>query len=83
MNDYTQHPNLLASSPNTTSDKLLLRIGTAAELLDVSRSKLYSMINQGIVPAKRIGNSIRISVEDLAELDRKSAKRIRLIISHN
>ena len=67
MNDYTQNPNPLASFPNTTSDKLLLRVGTAAKLLDVSRSTLYSLIQQGLVPAIRINKSIRIPVDRLRQ----------------
>jgi excisionase family DNA binding protein len=65
MDANTQSAISLTSQTNTTSDKLLLRVGHAAKLLDVSRSTLYSLIHQGLVPAKRIGNSIRISVEDL------------------
>lgn len=65
MNDYTQNPIQLTNAPNPIHDHLLLRVGKAAELLDVSRSTMYALIHRGLVPAKRIGNSIRISVEDL------------------
>jgi hypothetical protein len=53
VNDYTQNANPLTIAPNTRCDQLLLRVGSAAEL------------HQGLVPAIIVGNSIRISVDDL------------------
>jgi excisionase family DNA binding protein len=65
MNDYTKASKPITSTPNTISEQLLLRVGTAAELLDVSRSTMYSLIHKRVVPAIRVGKSIRISVDDL------------------
>jgi excisionase family DNA binding protein len=65
MNANTQNLISLTNPTNATSDKLLLRVGNAAKLCDLSRSTMYSLIHQGLVPAIRIGNSIRISVDDL------------------
>jgi excisionase family DNA binding protein len=47
------------------NQRILLRVSAAAELLDISRSKLYELINQGQVPHVRIGNSLRLPVESL------------------
>jgi len=46
-------------------EPLLLRVPAAAKLLDVSRSKLYDLIHQGVVPSIRLGNCLRIPVERL------------------
>lgn len=45
--------------------QLLLRIPEAAHILNISKSKLYSLVNQGTIPAIRVGESIRISVAEL------------------
>jgi excisionase family DNA binding protein len=46
-------------------DRILLRVAAAARAMDVSRSKLYVLINQAQVPHVRIGGSLRIPVQAL------------------
>ena len=42
------------------TEKLLLTVPEAAETLGVSRSHLYSLIQQGRLPTIRLGCSVRI-----------------------
>jgi len=44
---------------------LMLRPREAAELIGVSRSKLYALIHAGEIPSKRLGKSIRIPSHEL------------------
>lgn len=46
-------------------ERLLLRVNEAAELLGVSRSKTYELIAARIIPAVRIGSSVRVPLEEL------------------
>jgi excisionase family DNA binding protein len=47
---------------------LLLRVADAAELLQISRTKLYELIARGEVPAVRIGGSVRVSRRELERI---------------
>lgn len=47
--------------------KQTIRPETFAKLYDVSRSKVYQWINEGIVPAWRVGGTILIPVDGLNE----------------
>lgn len=46
-------------------DKLLLRPAEAAELLGVSRSRLYALLAEGRLPVVRIGQTMRVPVREL------------------
>jgi len=46
-------------------DRLLLRPSEAAELLGLSRSKVYALLAAGELPAVKIGNSTRVPVVEL------------------
>jgi|HubBroStandDraft_6_1064221.scaffolds.fasta_scaffold2696179_1 excisionase family DNA binding protein len=46
----------------------LLRLGRFAALVDVSRSKIYTMISAGELRAVRVGGSLRIPAEELDRL---------------
>jgi len=46
-------------------DKLLLRPLEAADILAVSKSKIYELLSSGLIPSIRIGKSIRIPSEEL------------------
>ena len=46
-------------------DKILLRPSEAAELLGVSRSKVYELLARGVLPRVRVGLSLRIPVQAL------------------
>ena len=47
--------------------RLLVRADRAAQLCDVSRSKLYQMLADGTLPYVRLGKSIRVPVEALKD----------------
>jgi excisionase family DNA binding protein len=44
-------------------EKLLYRVSTAAEILDISRSQAYKLINLQILESVRVGNSVRVPAE--------------------
>lgn len=46
-------------------EKLLLRPDEAAVAIGVGRSKIYSLIAAGELPAVRVGSSLRVPLEDL------------------
>ena len=51
------------------SQKLLLRVSEAANQLSLSKSYLYRLVCEGVIPSVRIGNAVRIShdvVQDIA-----------------
>jgi excisionase family DNA binding protein len=50
---------------SSDNDRLLIGVSEAAQMLSVSKSKLYELINQGMVPAIKVGHSLRIPVEQL------------------
>ena len=45
--------------------KLLLTVKEASEVLAISRSKLYGLLNSGYLPSVHIGRSRRLRVTDL------------------
>jgi excisionase family DNA binding protein len=47
--------------------KLLLTITEACQVLAISRSKLYDLLNSGHLPSVHIGRSRRIRMTDLEE----------------
>ena len=47
--------------------KLLLTITEASQVLAVSRSKLYELLNSGNLPSVHIGRSRRIRMKDIEE----------------
>jgi len=62
------------SENNPGAAKLLVRVTVAAGMLDISKSNLYLLINQGIVPAIRVGKSLRIPIEWLHDWILKQPK---------
>ena len=50
------------------TDKLLFKVKTAAQMLDISRSQIYNLVNAGVLRAVRVGKSIRIPAEALREV---------------
>jgi len=46
-------------------EKLLLRPDEAALAIGVGRSKMYALIAAGEVPSIRVGNALRVPLEDL------------------
>jgi excisionase family DNA binding protein len=60
---------VMAPPPN---GKVLLRVAEASDALSVSRSTLYQLIQQGVVPVVRIGRSVRVprqALERIAQTD--------------
>jgi excisionase family DNA binding protein len=49
------------------TEKLLVTVPAAAEVLSVARSKVYAMVQAGELPAVRLGKSLRIPVRALTE----------------
>ena len=43
----------------------LLKANEVAEILNVSRSHVYNLMNKGIIPTVYIANSLRVRPEDL------------------
>lgn len=43
----------------------------AADMLNVSRPHIVKLVEEGIIPYKKVGSHRRISIEDLIEYDRK------------
>jgi excisionase family DNA binding protein len=57
-------------------DKLLLRPQEAAELLGISRAKMYDLIGRGEIPSVKIGNSTRVPHKALEQrIDELLAER--------
>jgi excisionase family DNA binding protein len=55
-------------APPETNVPLLLRVPEAAELLAVSRTKVYQLIASGDIPVVRIGKSVRVARRELERL---------------
>jgi excisionase family DNA binding protein len=52
-------PSVQARDVNLPEAPLLLRVGEAAQTLNVSRSAMYQLVASGQVPVVRIGLSVR------------------------
>jgi len=52
----------------TPDEKLLVTPAVAAEKLSISRSKLYELLEMGILRSVKLGTCRRIPVEALVEL---------------
>lgn len=46
-------------------EKLLLKLPEAGERLGLGRSKLYELIQEGVLPVVRIGRSVRVPASEL------------------
>ncbi len=51
---------------------ILLRVGEAAKLLSVSRSRAYELIHQGKIPSLDLGGTIRVPYDALQAIVRDS-----------
>lgn len=47
------------------TERLLLRVEEAAEMLSLGRSKTYALVASGDLPSVRIGKARRIHIDDL------------------
>jgi len=46
-------------------ERLLLRPSEAAQVIGVSRSKVYELLSEGVLPAIRLGRVVRVPLEAL------------------
>jgi len=55
----------------------LLKSDEVAEILKVSRSFAYQLMNRGDIPTVRIGSAVRVRVEDLeAYINQKAVQNV-------
>jgi excisionase family DNA binding protein len=59
---------------SSDDNHLLVPVARAAEMLSISRSKAYQLISEGILPAVRVGSSIRIPLKWLEEWIEEQAR---------
>jgi excisionase family DNA binding protein len=50
---------------DTKNPRLLIRVGEAAEMLSIARSKAYVMVQTGELPSVRLGKSVRVPLQAL------------------
>jgi excisionase family DNA binding protein len=55
-------------------DKLLYRVEDAAEVLSLSRAKLYEYIARQELPVQKFGGSTRIHADDLKAFARRESR---------
>ena len=48
-------------------ERLLLRVGEAAELTGIGRSKAYELVASGVWPSVKIGRSVRVPAAELRD----------------
>lgn len=53
----------------------LLSAGEVAKALNISKSKAYQLMQQGVIPSLRIGRSPRVKPEDLQNFINKENKQ--------
>ena len=58
---------IYTTSPDTDNEKpiLLLKVSDVARMTQVSPSQVYTMIQEGALPAIRFGTALRVRPEDL------------------
>ena len=58
------------------TDKLLLTVREAQDILSIGRSKLYELIASGALPVVRIGRAVRLPAKELEKwvIDQKQVK---------
>lgn len=57
----------IACRLEVTPAKLLLTVNEASQVLSISRSKFYDLLNSGHLPSVHIGRSRRVRMRDLEE----------------
>lgn len=56
--------------------KTYLKAKTIAQVLGISRSKAYQILNSGMIPTVRFGSTVRVHPDDLQEFLNKSKQDI-------
>lgn len=57
----------VALKQDSSPAKLLLTVTEACQILAISRSKFYELLNSGGIPSMRIGRSRRIRIKDIED----------------
>jgi excisionase family DNA binding protein len=57
----------LVRQRDATVQKLLLTVPEAGRALAISRSKMYDLLNSGLLPSVHIGRSRRVRVRDVED----------------
>jgi excisionase family DNA binding protein len=57
-------------------EPLYVKVEEAARLLSISRSKGYELVAKGLIPALRIGASIRVPLAALRALTDQQANKV-------
>lgn len=57
--------------------RLLLRVPEVAEALSISRSQAYELIRRGIIPAIKLGDSVRVPQAELEQMVRREIEAAR------
>jgi excisionase family DNA binding protein len=65
----------LTSNKDAGETRMLYRVGTAAQRLDISRSQLYKLLGRGDIRAVKVGNSIRIPVSEMERIAAAGTER--------
>jgi excisionase family DNA binding protein len=55
------------------TEPLLYRVTAAADMLSISRSQMYKLIDNGTIAVVRIGKSVRIPAESIRSIASQSA----------
>ena len=48
----------------------LLKVQEVADILNISRSMAYKLVQQGVVPSLRLGSAVRVNLDDLKQFIR-------------
>ncbi len=59
----------------TEIERLLITPAEAAHRLSISRSKMYELMYQGVLPSVKLGTSRRIRVEALVDLIERLSRK--------
>ena len=54
-----------SETPPAEMSRLAVRVGEAARLLDIGRSKAYELIQRGELPVIKVGSSLRVPLKAL------------------
>jgi len=65
----------LVRQRDATVQKLLLTVPEAGRALAISRSKMYDLLNSGLLPSVHIGRSRRVRVSDVENFVKSGGAR--------
>jgi excisionase family DNA binding protein len=68
LHRYTRRLSMTTTDKNNILSEGLQRISEAARFLGLSRSTIYKLINNGLLPSVKLGNSRRVPIRAVREL---------------